>query len=97
MATSVVDEQGRVRIPEEVRRQMDLRAGDTLIWIPLGSTALVRKKGKTSVEDVKRRINGLRKKAPECFVAGETELPPASPEAEALREWALAKLGLRGN
>ena len=63
MAMSVVDEQGRVRIPEEVRRQMDLGAGDTLVWIPLGSTALVRKKGKTSVEDVKRRIDGLRKKS----------------------------------
>jgi len=95
MATSVVDEQGKVRIPEEVRRQMDLRAGDTLVWIPLGSTALVRKKGKTSVEDVRRRIDELRRKAPECFVVDETELPPASPEAEALREWALAKLGLR--
>ena len=44
MATSVIDEQGKVRIPEEVRRQMDLRAGDTLVWVPLGSIALVRKK-----------------------------------------------------
>ena len=46
MAMSVVDEQGKVRIPEEVKRQMGLRAGDTLVWIPLGSTALVRKKEK---------------------------------------------------
>ena len=95
MATSVVDEQGKVRIPEEVKRQMDLRAGDILVWIPLGSTALVRKEGKTSIEDVRRRIDELRRKAPECFVAGEEELPPASPEVEALREWALAKLGLK--
>ncbi|RLF08565.1 MAG: hypothetical protein DRJ69_06160 [Thermoprotei archaeon] len=95
MATSVVDEQGKVRIPEEVRRQMDLRAGDTLVWIPLGSTALVRKKGKTSVEDIRRRIDELRRKAPECFVADEGELPPVSPDVEALREWALAKLGLK--
>jgi len=95
MATSVIDEQGKVRIPEEVRRQMDLRAGDTLVWVPLGSIALVRKKIKTSVEEVRRRIDELRRKAPECFVAGEEELPPASPEVEALREWALAKLGLK--
>ena len=95
MATSVIDEQGKVRIPEEVRRQMDLRAGDILVWVPLGSTALVRKKGKTSVEEVRKRIDELRRKAPECFVADEEELPPASPEAEALREWALAKLGLK--
>jgi len=81
--------------PEEVRRQMDLRAGDILVWVPLGSTALVRKKGKTSVEEVRKRIDELRRKAPECFVADEEELPSASPEVEALREWALAKLGLK--
>ena len=95
MATSVVDEQGRVRIPEEVRRRMGLKAGDTIVWVPLGSVALVRKKGKVSVEEIRRRIDELRRKAPECFTADETELPPAGPEAEALREWALAKLGLR--
>jgi len=95
MATSVIDEQGKIRIPEEVKRQMDLRAGDTLVWILLGSTALVRKKGKTSVEDIRRRIDALRRKAPECFVTDEGELPPVSPDVEALREWALAKLGLK--
>ena len=95
MATSVIDEQGKVRIPEVVRHQMGLKAGDTLVWIPLGSTALVRKKGKMSVEDVKRRIDELRRKAPECFVTDEEELPPVSSEVEALREWALARLGLR--
>ena len=95
MATSVVDEQGRVRIPEEVRRRMGLKAGDTIVWVPLGSVALVRKKGKVSVEEIRRRIDELRRKAPERFTADETELPPAGSEAEALREWALAKLGLR--
>ena len=57
---------------------MDLRAGDILVWVPLGSTALVRKKGKTSIEDVRRRIDELRRKAPECFVADEEEPPPVS-------------------
>jgi len=95
MASSIIDEEGKVRIPEEIQRQMGLRVGDTLVWIPVGSIAIVKKKTRMNVEEIKKRIDELRKKAPECFTANEEELPPASPASEALREWALAKLGLR--
>ena len=33
MATSVVDEQGKVRIPEEVKRQMGLRPLDIIMHL----------------------------------------------------------------
>ena len=65
------------------KRQMGLRARDALVWIPPGSIALVKRRGKTSVEDVRRRIDELRRKAPECLVADERESPSASPEVEA--------------
>ena len=65
-----------------------------LVWSLIGSIAIV-KETRTDVEKIRKRIDELRRKAPECFTVGDEELPPASPASEALREWALAKLGLR--
>ena len=90
-----MDEEGRVEVPREVRRQMGLKPGDMLVWIPMGSVALVRKRPETRVDEIRRRINELKKKAPECFAANRAELSSTSLLSEALREWALAKLGLR--
>jgi len=96
MPSSVVDERGRVEIPKEVRKRMGVMAGDVLLWVPLGSSALVtRRRGKAGREEVRERLEKLRAKAPECFAVGVEDLPPLEAASEALREWAMSKLGLK--
>jgi len=50
-----------------------------------------KKKVSTNKSLIKRRLEELRRKAPECFTREEVE-----ENKWALREWALAKLGLSG-
>ena len=67
---------------------------DRLEWIVVGDKAVVRRKREVSSKEVRRRINELRRKAPTCFVARRER--KRDMYGEAVREWALAKLGLMG-
>ena len=91
--TSKLDKLGRTVVPSPVRKALGLKAGDELEWIILPGRAVVRRKARASPEEIRRRIEELRKRAPKCFVEEcEEEM---SPYEEAIHEWALAKLGLK--
>lgn len=92
MDISRVDKLGRTTIPSSIRKTLGLREGDEVEWIVVNHEVMIRKRHKRAVQKIRDRIKELRSSAPKCFTAeeeGETML------GEGLREWSIAKLGLR--
>jgi len=89
MVLAKVDKMGRTVIPSEIRKILEIKEGDYIEWTIENNKVIVRKKISVDKNFIKKRLEELRKKAPECFTEEEVE-----EDKWALREWALAKLGL---
>jgi antitoxin PrlF len=72
LAQSRLTAQGQVSIPAAVRRQLGLAPGAVIEWGLQGDTVIVRRAGRHSLEDVRRRL----------FPEG----PPASRPLAALKD-----------
>ena len=88
MVLTKVDKVGRTVIPSEIRKILEIKEGDYIEWTIENNKVIVRKKISVDKNFIKKRLEELRKKAPECFTEEEVE-----EDKWALREWALAKLG----
>jgi len=89
MVLTKVDKMGRTVIPSEIRKILEIKEGDYIEWTIENNKVIVRKKISVDKNFIKKRLEELRKKAPECFTEEEVE-----EDKWALREWSLAKLGL---
>jgi len=91
MERSKLDKLGRTVVPSKIRNFLGIKTGDTIEWIIRGNDVIIRK-SISGTENIKKRLDKLRKKAPKCFTSQE-EIEE-SDLSRGLEKWSLAKLGL---
>jgi len=64
IAQSKITAQGQISVPAEVRRRLGVGPGSILEWDEEGDKIVVRRRGRYSFEDIRRKLFGSRKLKP---------------------------------
>lgn len=75
MRTVVLNERGQIVIPEELRKDLDLKAGQTLVLLEVGDELLLRKEGAVVSDLEDRRFwNAVTRRAMETMWGPEDDV-----------------------
>ena len=61
LAQSKITSQGQISVPKQVRDKLGVAPGSILEWDEVDGKIVVRRKGKYSFEDMRKRLFGSRK------------------------------------